>query len=237
MEVKNTKILENISKQKIEDILRNKRFVKTYRHGKYIFIKTNKTNWLILHFGMTGYVKYFKNLDQEPSHTRLLITFENGYHFAFSNQRLLGKVGLTDNEERYIEEKNLGIDAQNLDLNTFKDILKSRKGMIKSALMNQHIISGIGNIFADEILFQSGIHPKMKIKDLSNNKLNDMYNNLDEILNVAINVKSDVDELPNNYIIPNREKNGICPKGGEKLRTIKVNGRTTYFCPIHQKKK
>jgi len=235
VEIKNTKILENISKEKIIHRLKRNKFVHTYRHGKYIFIKTNRATWLILHFGMTGYIKYFKNLDDESSHTRLLITFDNNYHLAYYNQRLFGKISFTNNKEKYITQKTLGVDALNLDYNGFKELMANRRSKIKPILINQQLISGIGNIYADEVLFQSGIHPETKINNLSPKKIKDIYMNIKEVLQIAIKAKANPDNFPDKFIIPHRKRKGVCPKGNEELKTIKINGRTTYFCPVHQK--
>jgi formamidopyrimidine-DNA glycosylase len=237
VKIKNIKILEKISKKTIENKLRNVKFVKTFRHGKYLFVKTNDVGWLVLHFGMTGDVRYFKNSDEEPKHTRLLIKFENGYFLAFNNQRLLGKVNLIDNKDDYIKEKNLGVDALDLNFEQFNKVLKNRSAKIKSTLMNQKLISGIGNIYADEILFQSEIHPELKANKLTKDKSKNIYENIKKVLTTAIKANAEVDDFPENFIIPHRQKQGKCPKDGKELKTTKVNGRTTYFCPNHQKKK
>ncbi len=233
----NEKILEDISKKQLKKILVHTKLIETDRHGKYLFLQLSDEQWLVIHFGMTGYVKYFKDVNDKPSHTRLLLTFANEYHLAFHNQRLLGKISITKHKEEYIKRKNLGVDALNISLSVFQDLLSDKRGMIKSALMNQSMIAGIGNIYADEILFQSGIHPKTKISHLTGNDLEKIYQNMHEILDVAIDTKVNTNKFPDTYIIPNREKEGECPKGHEKLKTVKVNGRTTYFCPVHQKKK
>lgn len=237
VKVKNTKVLENISKKKLEEKLKDNKFIDTYRKGKYLFIKTDNDFWLVLHFGMTGDVKYFKNIDDEPSHSRLLLYFYNDYYLSFDNQRMLGKINLIYDKDKYIGDKNLGIDALELDFKGFLEIVKDRHSMIKSTLMNQKLICGIGNIYADEILFQSKIYPKIKTDKLSKNKLKLIYNNINGVLNKAIDVKADADKFPDNFIIPNRDKDGVCPKDGIKLETVKVNNRTSYFCPKHQKKK
>lgn len=231
------KMLNHVSKKKLEHALVGEKFVETDRHGKYLFLLTSDDKWIIVHFGMTGFVKYFKDVDDKPSHTRLLVSFSNGYHLAFDNQRLLGKIGLTNDKDKYINKKDLGVDALVVSYAMFKDVLIDKRGMIKSALMDQSVISGIGNIYADEILFQSGIHPKTKIKQLKEEDIKVIYTNMQEIFNVAINTQVNTDDFPDTYIIPNRTKEGVCPKGGGQLQTIKVNGRTTYFCPVHQQEK
>ena len=144
--VKNEKILEDISKESFEQGLVQSRFLETYRHGKYLFLKTSSNRWVILHFGMTGFIRYFKEIKDQPAHTRLLITFKNGFYLAFDNQRLLGKIGLVQSIDDYLEKKELGVDGLQVSYDLFQELLEKRRGMAKSTLMNQSIISGIGNI-------------------------------------------------------------------------------------------
>lgn len=233
--VSNTKILENISQKALTEKLKGNQLDETYRHGKYLFIKTMDETWLVIHFGMTGFVKYFKNNQDKPSHTRLLLSFDNKFHLAIDNQRLLGKITIIDDKKDYIKNMNLGLDALRIDLKEFIELLKKRRGIIKSRLIDQSIIAGIGNIYADEILFQTGIHPKTKMKQINGKDLETMYHNMKHIFNVAIKKQVNTNRFPDSFIIPQRTKNGICPKGRKKLQTIKVNGRTTYYCPVHQK--
>ena len=82
-EIKNIKILKDTTKNKIESTLKNTHFTQTNRIGKYVFIKLNTDPWLILHFGMTGNLKYFTDPTKEPAHSRLLITFTNNHYFSF----------------------------------------------------------------------------------------------------------------------------------------------------------
>jgi formamidopyrimidine-DNA glycosylase len=208
VKVMNKKILEESSKHNIEHSLQDTMFVESDRHGKYLFLKTSKDQWMVVHFGMTGFVKYFKNESDKPDHTRLLIRFDNNYFLSFAFQRMLGKIGIIQNKDDYIEKKGMGADALQVYYDLFEEKLKKRRGMAKSALMNQSIISGIGNIYADEILFQSGIHPKTKINQLTENDFRKMYQKMQEIFDVAIKAKVDTDEFPENYIIPNRTKDG-----------------------------
>ncbi len=231
------KMLDQISSNDLRDALLNHSFSDTFRHGKYLFIHNDDEQWLVLHFGMTGFVKYFKDTQDQPSHTRLLLSFKNSYHFAVHSQRLLGKISITDSKQEYIQRQDLGDDALRISLSDFIDLLHDRRGMVKSTLMNQSIIAGIGNIYADEICFQTGIHPKTKMNHLEKNVLEQLYHDMNHIFDVAVDAKVNVEQFPDSFIIPKRLKNGICPKCEQPLRTIKVNNRTTYFCPVHQQKR
>lgn len=233
VEVRDKAVLKKISRRKFSSRLRGRKFDSSDRRGKYIFVKLDRNGCLMLHFGMTGYLKYYKNGDKEPPHTRIIFRFSNGYRLAYDCQRKLGRVRIADDMESIAEEKKLGIDAMDpeLDLSAFLEIMKKRRGMIKTALMNQSAIAGIGNIYADEILFQSGVHPEREIGNISDEEMKRIYRVMRRVLRTATDRKADPDNLPRTYIIPRREEGRSCPRCGGTVEKIKVNGRGTYLCP------
>ena len=233
--VKSDQILEDITANALEKKLVSKEFLSSRRHGKYLFTNVSEEFWLVMHFGMTGNLKYFKDLTDDPEHDRLLISFENGYHLAFDCQRKFGKVTTTPKIETFIEQKQLGADALELDFPGFKEIMQERRGTAKYTLMNQHVIAGIGNIYSDEINFQTGIHPKTKINELDNEKLKALFNNMKRILRTAIRNQADPRQFSKDYLITNRREGAECPRCGGKIKTAKFSGRTAYFCPACQK--
>jgi formamidopyrimidine-DNA glycosylase len=188
---------------------------------------------LVIHFGMTGFLKYFKNEEKEPPHDRLLISFANGYHLAYDSQRKLGQMTLVEDFDRFIEEKGLGPHAlaPQLDFDAFKKIAAGRRGSIKSLLMNQAVIAGIGNIYADEILFQARIHPKSPADTLSDKRLRHLFAARKRVLKTAIAHQANPRELPRSYIIPRRSSDRRCPKCRRLLKKTTISGRTTYYCP------
>lgn len=186
--------------------LENNYFVNISRHGKYCFLCTNKANYLILHFGMTGSVKYYKE-KIDPKHAVLIILFSNGYKLAFINIRKLGKVFFSQDQQKFIKKNNLGPDALSLDKNGFIKLIQSKKGNIKGLLMKQEDISGIGNIYSDEILYQSSIHPQRKNKNLTMDEISTIYQNMHKVFNLAINIRVQLEKFPSSYLI-NRRKDG-----------------------------
>lgn len=101
--------------------------------------------------------------------------------------------------------------------------------------MNQDLLAGIGNVYADEILFQAGVHPKTKTNALSDERLEALFHVMrEDVLPMAIDLRADPSRFPDRCIIPRRKKDGCCPKCGRPLRKIKVSGRTTYFCAASQ---
>ncbi len=208
-------------------------FVSTTRHGKYFFAKLNNNKWIVFHFGMTGYFKYFKDLIEDTPYDRLRIDYSNGYHLVFDSKRKLGEIRLIDRLEDFILDKKLGLDllASDFSYTHFKKIVSSRKGSLKNLLMNQELMSGIGNIYSDEILFQAKIHPKAKIEDLSDKGLKKIYEAMQKVLRTAIDCQAEPDQMPKTYILPRRHQQGKCPYCGNMIKKVKISGRTTYFCP------
>lgn len=226
-------VLAGISSRQLRSKLKGHQFQRTRRHGKYLFAGVKEDLWLALHFGMTGYLKYFKDCGGAPRHTRLRVHFRNGYHLAYVCQRRLGEVGITNDIERLVAEKELGPDALNADLgiDSFKSLVGTARGSIKSALMSQRRLAGLGNIYTDEILFQARVNPRAKANRLTDGHLERLFHSVKDVVETAIEAKAEPGDMPSTYLLPHREKGGVCPRCGGSLRHEKVSGRTSYYCP------
>jgi formamidopyrimidine-DNA glycosylase len=182
---------------------------------------------------------------------RLVFTLSNGKHLAFSDMRRFAKVFYfkTDEMEKIPDIKNLGpnpLDSK-FDFKKFESRLKLKPSWkIKQVLMDQSIISGIGNIYSDEILFESGVHPKSKTGKIPSENLEKMFNMMKIILKKGIFLGGD---SMSDYRNPLGEKGGFqkthqayrrtgenCPlKGcGGKIERQKIAGRSAHFCNRHQ---
>ncbi len=236
--VADTDLLESVSPSRLIRRLKGNALRSTRRHGKYLFADTGDACWLVLHFGMTGFLRYFKEPEKEPDHARLLLRFSNGYSLAYDCQRKLGKIGLTRAPETLVSEKELGPDAlaPELDLEAFEEILSNSRGTVKNALMNQNLLAGLGNVYSDEILFQAGIDPRAKVKGLDQDGLESLFRAMrEDVLPTAIDRKADPSRFPARYITPQRRDGGTCPRCGDGLARKKVSGRTAYLCTHCQK--
>lgn len=236
VEVRADRILKDTSAEQLMAGLKGHTFESTRRHGKWLFAQLDDGNSLLLHFGMTGRLKYFKDMAQDPEHDRLLVTFSNEYHLAYDAQRKLGEVGLVDDVEAFVEERGLGPDAlaPAFDFAAFQEALTGRRAMVKSALMNQQIVAGIGNVYCDEILFQAGIHPTTRVNDMDDSTLSDLLHAMKHVLRTAVESQADPRRFPASFIVPHREERGTCPRCGAQLRRVKVAGRSAYYCPNRQ---
>lgn len=229
--VRNRRILRNVSARALREALTARRFQTTRRHGKYLLVHLDGGPWLTLHFGMTGRLEYFRDMYEDPPYDRLRIDFVNGFHLAYVCQRMLGEMDLAEDAESFIRGKNLGPDALDLDFTTFGKIIHGRRGAIKSTLMNQQRIAGIGNIYADEILFQTGLHPNTVPGRLDEEMSRRLFQRMKGVLQAAINHHADPRRLPRTYLLRQRYKGGTCPRCRVELKRAKISGRTAYYCP------
>jgi len=236
--IRSRAILEGAaSASQLKKGLKGKHFETTRRHGKYLGALLDSRRCLVMHFGMTGLLKYFMKREKDPPNERLLISFTNGYHLAYDCQRKLGHVTLVASFDQYVEEKGLGPDAlaSDLDFNTFKKAVVGRRASIKSVLMNQKVIAGIGNVYADEILFQAKIYPKIRGDQLPDKALKSLFAARRNVLQTAVNHQANPEEFPRSYITRGRGSNGKCPKCQRQLLKTPVSGRTAYYCGHCQK--
>lgn len=236
VEVEDTDVLVGVSPGLLASRLRGCSFASTRRYGKYLFAGTDQGEWVAFHFGMTGFLKYYKREEAAPEHVRLLLEFANGYQLAYDCQRKFGMVGWTEDVDGFVEEKGMGPDplASDLDLRQFRDRLHGRRGAIKPTLMNQKVLAGIGNVYSDEILFQAGVHPERKIPSLGDDEVEEIYRALVRVVAAAIDAQADPERLPRGYLLPHREEGAECPRCGGTLRKKTVSGRSAYFCEEHQ---
>jgi formamidopyrimidine-DNA glycosylase len=120
-----------------------------------------------------------------------------------------------------------------LDLNGFRDVL-GRRGMIKSMLMNQKRIAGIGNIYFDEILYLAGIHPRKDVRSLTKDQTRELHRDMRHVLSTAIKKRADANDMPKSWLLPLRGAEGTCPRCGGIIKSLNIAGRTAWYCPSHQ---
>jgi formamidopyrimidine-DNA glycosylase len=183
---------------------------------------------------MTGFLSYYKG-DDDPEYSHLLLRFSGGYSLAYVNKRMLGRVGLIEDIPAYVEEENLGPDAMELSPGEFASIVEGGRGSVKSTLMNQKRICGLGNVYTDELLFAAGIHPKRNCSDLSDTDIDTLFESMHTVVDAAIDAKAQPEKMPRSFLLPRRTEGAECPRCGGRVNKITISGRSTYFCPSCQK--
>jgi len=232
--VSEPRILKDTSPPALTVALLGHTIVDTGRHGKYLFAILENGASLIFHFGMTGGLAMFDDDYPWPPYTRFALLFSDTSHLTYHDPRKLGRVSFTTNWREWIRVKGLGPDALSVQFKAFREQLANRKGAIKPLLMNQEVIAGIGNLYAGEILFLAGIHPRRAVGSLTIRDLQRIYTSMRTILRTAIRRRADEAAYPRTYLIHQRFPDGCCPKCGKILEHLSMNGRTAYFCPDDQ---
>jgi formamidopyrimidine-DNA glycosylase len=234
VEVLDTRVLGEIRKERLARELKGKSFRSVRRHGKHLFADAGAT-WLHLHFGMSGDLAYYRGVVR-PRFARVVFRFDSGSELAFEDMRLFGVVDLTPSPEQFIAEHGLGPDPLDpaFTLRVFRDIVAKRRGAAKSLLMSQEIIAGVGNLYADETLFQTGIHPRRAVDTLEDDEVKAIYTTMRRILREVVDRQQRSAPYPRRYLIERREEGARCPVCGGEIRRTVVFGRTTYFCSVHQ---
>ncbi len=239
--VNDARILGELPAQAFIGRLTGNRFEDTRRHGKHLLVRLRRDGWLTLHFGMTGNLVYFRNEADDPPYDRVRFDFTGGAHLAYVNRRMLGRVGLAEDADAFIRDEGLGPDALDpaFDLAAFEKAIEGRRRDVKSVLMDQALIAGVGNIYADEILFQARLHPHTPVTSLDGRQRAELFRQVKQVLEKAIacgaGAEQSLERLPDDYLLPHRDKQGKCPRCGGPIATLKAAGRTSYYCPRCQR--
>jgi formamidopyrimidine-DNA glycosylase len=242
------------------------------RQGKYVLIHLSNGRAILAHMKMTGHFMYGKYEQHKISdkktawspsqkdspladpfnkHIRLLFALSNGRHLAFADTRKFAKIFIFDNKKigQIPELADLGPDplGRSFSVSTMQERLMLRKNWkIKQALMDQQVIAGIGNIYSDEMLWASDIHPLSIVSKIPPEKMRKLHKAMRNVLKKGLNFGGDsTSDYRNIYGLPGkfqhkhnvyRRKGLACSKkDGGVIEKIKVGGRSAHFCLIHQK--
>lgn len=236
VEVQDSYVLKRVSARELTRRLEGRRFEDSHRHGKHLFVRASHELWLRLHFGMTGSFEYLKKDEVAPKTARVIFYFANNCRLAFDDQRKFGEVELIEDVDEFVRTRGLGPDAVEISFSQFKAILGKHRGALKAILLNQQLIAGIGNLYADEILFRARIHPATEAVGLRDKDLTRLFRAMRHVLEKAIALKTDFNRLPKSWLLTHREKGGKCPRCGRALKSATIGGRTTWFCAHCQKR-
>ena len=230
---------EEIINQTINDIK---------RRGKWLLFDLDNY-YLLSHLRMEGRYFYKNKNDEHLKHEHVIFNFSDETELRYLDSRKFGKMHLIEKKDAYNQKplNELGLEPwdDNLTISYLKEKYKNKKLPIKTVILDQSIIVGIGNIYADEILFLSNINPLKKASLLNDDELLNIIKYTKEILEKAIlnggtTIRSyeSSEGVHGNFqqslLVHNRE-NENCPNCKNKIIKIKVGGRGTYYCPNCQK--
>ena len=220
------------------------------RMGKFISIRLEAgspdtasitIHCLIIHLGMTGQLTLAQSSDPVPPHTHCFFHLDDGRELRYTDIRRFGRMLLVPESalEKFAGE--LGKEPLEISEDEFCDHLGSRRARVKALLLDQRVLRGIGNIYADESLFRARLHPARIAEGLAKNQLLALYHSVREVLTEAIqfrgsSVSDYVDaegrrgEFQFQHRVYQREGQ-LCFLCKAKIRRIIVAGRSSHFCP------
>ncbi len=259
-QIKNTvinidKIIKKPSSGEFIAKIKGKKFKKIGRRGKYIITHLDSEDKLIIHLGMTGFLVYpydNKIIKKKinPKHNHLILTFTDDTQLVFNDVRRFGKIYLVSNIDEVESIVKLGIEPleDHFTEDVFIKILNKKKNSkIKSFLMKQEFITGVGNIYANEVLYRSNIHPLRPISSLDKEEVKNLYQQIKLVLNEAVNLRGstvadeayrDTDGEKGKFakkIQIYARKGEPCMKCGYPIEVIRIEGRSSFLCPQCQK--
>ena len=231
-----------------KNALINQSFLDLSRIGKFLIFHLANDLVIISHLRMEG--KYYEVMEGEPDtkYSRVVFHLDNGHKLCYDDSRCFGMMKLS-NEQEYKSVKDiaqLGPEPFDIkDVNYLLNRTKKSSLPIKSTLLDQTLMTGLGNIYADEVLYASNIHPLTPANKISKKQWEVIVKNAVAILNSAITaggstIKSyhpgkDIDGNFQSALKAYGKKGEPCEKCGSIMRFMKVNGRGTTYCPKCQK--
>jgi formamidopyrimidine-DNA glycosylase len=234
-------------RKEFADRLIGRKVLKSDRRGKYVLLSLDNGDVLVVHFAMSGqFVRGNKRVPLPP-HTHVVITFHQGGDLRFVDPRTFGEMFVTtgDGLGKVKELQHIAIDPLDhvFTWQSFGGQMAQRESKLKQLLMDQKFISGLGNIYSDEVLFAAGLRHDRLSDTLSSQEVRRLYRSLQEVLQEAIRYRGTTledeayldlfgkpGEFQNELKVYGRQ--GLpCRRCRTPIETVKVSGRSAYFCP------
>lgn len=232
------------SAREIARTLEGAQIAQVRRVGKHIVVdlkrRSQEAQWIV-HLGMTGNMIVANPTDEIAKHTHLIATLRSGREVRFVDPRRFGRLEVRQKGKFAAP----GQEPLDVGFEIFANLFRGRKTPIKSALLNQKLLSGVGNIYADESLFRAGIRPRRRAASLTRAELQRLYDALKQVLNEAIEAGgSSVSDYVNAegaeglFQMEHRvygRTGEPCVQCGSPVKRVVIAGRSSHWCAQCQK--
>jgi len=240
-------IRRHAKRKEFADRLVGRKFTKVERRGKYVFLHMDNGHVLVVHFGMSGQFVRGNKRQALPPHTHVVIDFQQGGDLRYVDPRTFGEMFVATPDElgRVKELQHIAIDPLDhvFTWQAFGGALAQRASKMKPLLMDQKFISGLGNIYSDEVLFAAGLRHERMSDTLSSQEVRRLYRALQEVLQDAIRYRGTTLEdeaYVDLFGKPGEFQNELkvygragqpCRRCRTPIEVEKVSGRNAYYCP------
>jgi formamidopyrimidine-DNA glycosylase len=236
------------SKKAFTSLLEGRKVAGVQRKGKYLLLKLDDGGVLVIHLGMSGQLLRAKGpKDSVVKHTHVVLTFTQGGQLRYIDPRTFGElfVAASDDLEHQVPELgHLGLDPLEdvMSWTRFGEMLTAKKTKLKTLLMDQKFVAGIGNIYADEILFNAGLRYDRSSETLTSQEVRRLYRAMIETLQEAIKHRGssladeqyrdlfgEVGDFQSQHKVYDREGEP-CRRCRSRVVRVKQGGRSTFLC-------
>lgn len=225
------------------------RFTDLKRFGKYLLFELDEDT-MVSHLRMEGKYYLRESLDSLTKHDHIIFYLDDGLYLTYHDVRKFGTMELTKKNETYhlksIAKLGPEVHKEKIDRQSIFEKIHHSKRAIKTLLLDQTIVSGLGNIYVDETLFLAKIHPETKGHSLTYHHVKEILEAAQSVVKKAIQLGGTtirtyqstlgIDGRFQNELNVHTKKGEPCPRCGESIVKMKVGGRGTYFCPHCQRK-
>lgn len=236
-------IVVRASREQFTEALGGETFAEVRRQGKYLLFPFRGGRLMVVHPMLTGRFQYCDPGEKRRAKTAFVLALDSGRELRYFDERLMGKVYLAQREEELPEVvprwPEMGPDAMSPQLTeeAFGERLRRYRGQVKNVLTKEQCVAGIGNAYADEVLWEAGIHPYRKLTELSDDALGGLYRAMRAVMEWAapiVTERMEADGLPDDHyrdhLRVHRKGGEPCPRCGSRILEITAGRRITNFC-------
>jgi formamidopyrimidine-DNA glycosylase len=234
------------SPELFRELLHDREILGIDRRAKYLIIRLDRDESLVVHLRMTGRLTIEDDQAEPDAHTHVVLRLDGGGQVFFHDTRKFGRLWLLDHEGLAVLEQRLGPEPldQALTAEEFRTLLRRRKGRLKPLLLDQRLIAGLGNIYADEALWLARLHPLRTVPSLQDEEIDRLFDAIQSVLRSAVERRgtsfSDYRDGwgqpgDNQHFLQVYDRAGQpCSRCGAPIERTVVGQRGTHFCPTCQ---
>ncbi len=231
-------VVFRVTKDDFIRTLEGNAFGEIRRHGKFLLFPLADGQLLVINAMLTGRFQYVEPEKKRRAKTCMALRFKNGFELRYWDERLMGKLYLVPIGKllEVPQFADMGPDALDMSRDEFKDGIRKFTGQIKNILVNHKFIAGIGNAYADEILFVAKLHPYRKRTALSDAEIDRLYDAVHSVFDWATPIVSELMrkelsyEERRDFLRIHRKGGEQCPRCGTRISEITAGQRITDFC-------
>ncbi len=224
-------------------LLQNRAILDVDRRAKYVIIRLDRNEFLVVHLRMTGRLVVVDAAVEPDPHTHVVLQLDDGRRLFFRDTRKFGRIWLLDRAGLDVLDQKLGPEPLDAALTgeAFRALLRRRKGRLKPLLLDQQLIAGLGNIYVDEALWQARLHPLQTITQLDDSQIDELYAAIRDVLQRAIDNRGTTFadyrdgwgfRGENQFALNVYDRAGRpCPRCGTPIERLLVAQRGTHVCP------